>query len=138
VVTDGTPRALAALEEQEVRVPLGGGALPYALSGEGEQLPFGLDVAVEGDELVFAGAPRETGSFSFSTGLTDALGTAVTVLVPLEVARLTLPAELLIEGLASPSGSALTPGQRDVLDRDGNGNGAYDAGDLRAYLFGGG
>lgn len=138
VVNNDTPWGLTALEEQELRVPLGGGALPYTLEVREDRLPVGVGVAVDGDELVFSGTPRETGStFQLTATLTDGLETTSTIFVPLEVARLIVSGDLLIEGLASPSDSALSAGQREVLDRDGNENGGYDAGDLRAYLFGG-
>lgn len=138
-VTGRSPVSLTALEETELRVPLGGGALPYRLEVHEPGAPAGMAVTLDGDELMLAGAPRETGNFSITVTLTDALGTTATATAQhLVVARLAFSGSALMEGLVSPGSSALSPDERDLLDRDGNGNGRYDAGDLRAYLFGGG
>lgn len=136
-VWDGGPLAFTPLEEAEARVPLGGGALPYSLSLQPGSAPAGVSLHVEGDELVVSGEPRETGSFTVRTTVVDALGSGVPLALALQVSRMILSGDLLLEALVSPVGTGLSSAQREVLDRDGNGNGDFDAGDLRAYLFAG-
>ncbi len=94
-------------------------------------LPEGIELnAAEG---VLAGAAMEDGSFPVELRVRDDIGLEAAVPLTLEVT----PPRITEEELVGPfmgTGEAPTPLQQEYLDRNGNGSGSYDIGDLRVHL----
>lgn len=81
-----------------------------------------------------SGAPMELGTFPLSFNVRDGIGLEADLSLDLIV----VDPVLSIERLASPfllSGADLDFSQKTYLDREGNGNGAYDLGDFRAFFL---
>ncbi len=81
---------------------------------------------------LIAGSPMVRGTFPLDLHVHDALGLEDELSVTLEV----VDPPYTLEVLASPfllSGTVLTSNERIYLDNEGNRNGLYDLGDLRAY-----
>ncbi len=122
-------------EPYEGRLAVGGGALPYILSSRPD-LPLGVTVALIEEELVVSGVPMSTGVFEGEVVIRDARGFRTPSPFNLVVASLGLAVDHLLStflanGAAPPSDEDL-----EILDNDGNRNGQYDVGDLRAQLVG--
>lgn len=106
---------------------------PVSWSLETGGLPEGLALDPAGR---LSGAPLRAGTFDAVLSVRDAIGLSATAPVSL---RVTAPS-IAFEVLAAPfvlTGSPPTDPQLRYLDVSGNGNGVYDLGDLRAFLFGG-
>ncbi len=124
-----------AREPYRTRLPIGGGAEPYAVS-EAPTLPQGVQATmVEGRELVVSGTPMSTGTFESTVTIRDALGTRAATAFRWVVARLNLSTERLLSPFLGNDAEPPSPEQLEVLDNDGNRNGIYDVGDLRAQLL---
>lgn len=80
------------------------------------------------------GAPLEMGTFPLVLRVTDAIGLKADVSLELKVVDPEIPAQTLTFPFLL-SGSDLSITQRTYLDQAGNDNGAYDLGDLRAYVL---
>ncbi len=122
-------------EPYEQRLAVGGGAPPYILSSHPE-LPLGITVAVSGEELVVSGTPVSTGDYEGDVVIRDARGFRTPSPFGLLVASLGLAVDRLVAPFLGSE--ALPPSEEDseILDNDGNRNGQYDVGDLRAQLVG--
>lgn len=123
-----------AREAVDVRLPVGGGVLPYALS-EPPTMPVGMSADLDGEELVLSGAPLGTGEFVSQVGIRDGIGRLGTSALRFVVAALAVATERLLAPFLETGEPPLTPDQIEILDNDGNGNGRYDVGDLRAQLL---
>ncbi|HSR40987.1 MAG TPA: putative Ig domain-containing protein, partial [Longimicrobiales bacterium] len=134
VVQEGGAIRLDALETASGEILLGGGALPYQVDVQG--LPAGVTFVEEADRLALEGRPTEVGPFAARVTVVDATGTRASSTAELHVV-LVVDLELLMHGLVEDDAGALSAERRGVLDTAGNGNGRYDAGDLRAHLLGG-
>ncbi len=95
-------------------------------------LPRGLTLD-PGSGLV-AGAAMETGRFPVEIRVRDPVGLELTAAVELEVAPPAITAQALV-GPFVASGEEPTALQKLFLDENGNGNGRYDLGDLRAFVL---
>ncbi len=95
-------------------------------------LPEGLTLN-EGTGVV-AGAAMESGAFPLGVRVRDPNGLELTANVLLDVAPPAIPAEHLT-GPFLASGREPTALQKLYLDRNGNGNGRYDLGDLRVFVL---
>jgi len=107
------------------------GTPPLAWTLVSGALPAGLQLRNDGR---IVGAALETGTFPVSLRVRDAAGLTATLDLPLEVLRPALGLDVLLAPLL---GTASGPDAvaREYLDRQGNRNGTYDVGDLRAYLL---
>lgn len=128
-----TPTAARALEALEVRYQIQGGQPPYEAIAPPAGWSFpGLSLRMEEDEVVVTGIPLFADSSArFPLHVQDAVGDSWFREVVVDVSEARLNEESLMEALVGPSPDA------DVdayLDNMGNHNGAYDVGDLRAYL----
>lgn len=95
-------------------------------------LPDGL--TLNGSSGVVGGAAMEAGAFPLRIRVRDPIGLELTAGVLLEV----VPPSILAAELTGPflaSGHEPTALQKLYLDRNGNGNGRYDLGDLRAFIL---
>lgn len=123
--------------------------LPVAWSLVGE-LPDGLAFDEGAGEV--RGAALEHGTFAFTAQVRDALGLEADIAVTLSVTPPIIGIEALVHldgppgaGGPAPPGSPWAPGgvpgdpptpeQRAYLDANGNGNGRYDVGDMRAFVI---
>jgi len=125
----------ALRETVDVHLRVGGGALPYTLVAR-PTLPVGMTASLEAEELVLEGVPVGTGNFESNVGIRDAVGRVGTTVLRFVVAGLNLTRERLLGPLLGNGAEPLTEDEVEVLDNDGNRNGQYDVGDLRAQLVG--
>jgi len=135
-----TPRVLrppAPVEVEQVtpferRFRVAGGVMPYLAAGT---VPAGVTLTADGDDLVLRGAVMAPGPFELSLRVTDARGTvSVPVTVPLIAGAWVVSEERLLQTFLRSGAQPLTAGELAYLDFQGNGNGRYDVGDLRARL----
>ncbi|MEQ9399588.1 MAG: M6 family metalloprotease domain-containing protein [Longimicrobiales bacterium] len=120
-----------AATPQEVRLEALHANLPVTWEPVDGVLPQGLLLQPGG---LLTGSPMETGTFQVTLQARDALGLVDRATITVEVTEPVLAASLL----AAPFllvGETLTLEQRVYLDREGNGNGQYDLGDLRAWVL---
>lgn len=122
-------------QSYEARLAVGGGAPPYILSSRPD-IPLGITVAVTGDELVVSGSPMSTGKYEGDLVIRDARGFRTPSPFRLVVARLGLTVERLLASFLDSEAAPPSTEDLEILDNDGNRNGQYDVGDLRAQLVG--
>ena len=94
-------------------------------------LPPGLTLRSGG---VVAGAALEAGTFEVTVRARDAIGLTSEGILTLNVRMPTIEASRAAAHFLQ-SGTALTDAEALFLDRRGNGDGTYDLGDLRAWVF---
>lgn len=135
-----TPRLVAPTEALEVeqvisferRFRIAGGFMPYLASGS---VPAGVTLTADGDELVLRGTLTETGPFEVSLRVSDARGTVSPSLVlPLTAGAWQVGEDQLLQSFFGSGATPLSTEEKAYLDFQGNGNGRYDVGDLRAWL----
>ncbi len=119
----------------DVRLLVGGGVMPYSLAGV-PTLPVGVSISMDGDALVLRGSPLGTGDFSGSVGIRDATARLGTSALRFVVTALSVARERLLAPFLNTEQAPLTEDQIEILDNDGNRNGLYDVGDLRAQIIG--
>lgn len=98
------------------------------LSGE---LPEGMSLDQIGK---IRGVAMEKGSYPLNLHVQDGIGLSGTLSVGLEVVDPVIPLEVLTSAFLL-TGFDLELNQRIYLDRNGNRNGSYDLGDLRAFIL---
>jgi M6 family metalloprotease-like protein len=134
VLTYAVPSAtltLTAAVQQDVELIAENGTAPFFWRLTEGTLPDGLNLDILGKLL---GVPMEVGTFPLTVQVHDALGLTAVGTLTLDVAE---PA-LSPRQLASPFltvGPPLDEHHRRFLDRQGNGDGSYDLGDLRAWVL---
>jgi M6 family metalloprotease-like protein len=122
---------LTATVVQSVQLDAQNATAPVVWRQTGGVLPEGLALGANGR---VTGAALELGTFGLEVEATDAVGLTAVATVTLQVGPPTIP----IGQLASPfllRGAPLSSIQETFLDRLGNGNGAYDLGDFRAWVL---
>ncbi len=129
------PASRPGVSPAQTRIPIFGGALPYTVSAV--SLPPGLTVSSEEDEIVLDGGVAQVGLVSFEVLVRDVLGRGGNQTIQLQVDPFAPSAALLLAPFFGGLGRDPTPLELDALDLGGNGNGRYDVGDLRSWLFGG-
>ena len=82
------------------------------------------------------GSPLGTGDFSGSVGIRDATARLGTSALRFVVTALSVARERLLAPFLNTEQAPLTEDQIEILDNDGNRNGLYDVGDLRAQIIG--
>lgn len=133
VASRSIPQNVVVLLPYAAAIELAGGTPPYAITDALGGVPVGLEVAVDGSTLAVAGTPGAAGTFATSVWVTDDAG--VTIAEALTIRILDDPAVTAERLLDQVVGSGtLTGAQSDYLDRSGNGDGAVDLGDLRAFV----
>jgi M6 family metalloprotease-like protein len=104
--------------------------------------PEGGNRGEAGDAWGVAGPGLMTNDTYPSTRLTFGALSPVTIheisieggVAHITISSIAVSTERLVQGLLHPAASLLTAEEREYFDRQGNGNGQYDVGDLRAYL----
>ena len=121
---------IAAGDDVALSFETGGGSSPFSWELIDGALPTGLTLAETG---VVSGTASAVGSFQFGVRATDALGLLADLTVTLSIARPAFGLDVMgAEYLGK--GALLTPGQLFWMDKQGNGNGRFDVGDIRRYL----
>jgi M6 family metalloprotease-like protein len=128
-----SPATWPALVDETRRLRVNGGALPYTIAVEGT-LPTGLAVASDHEDVVVRGVPLRSGAFPVTLVVRDALGTAVSVPLSVTISEPAFVLATLLQPLVQSDAAGPSDVARQYLDVQGNGNGRYDVGDLRAYL----
>lgn len=121
-----------ALKPYQASVRAAGGALPYRWSLAGGTLPQGL--AFLDSTATFSGTPLQYGSFTAVVRVDDARGSSATASAALEVADVAIPLATLLQPFLETADAPPTELEQRYLDVNGNRNGRYDLGDLRARL----
>jgi len=134
LIAASPPLAWPALASDARALRVTGGAPPYAVSLTG-RLPDGLTVTAAADDLLVRGTPTEAGTFTPTLAVRDALGTSASRQLTLTVTAPAIALARLLAPLLRDGAPPLADAERAYLDRAGNANGAYDVGDLRAYLL---
>lgn len=98
------------------------------LAGE---LPEGMSLDQIGK---IRGVAMEKGSYPLSLSVRDGIGLSGTLTVEVKVVDPVIPLEILTSPFLL-TGLELELNQRIYLDRNGNRNGSYDLGDLRAFVL---
>ena len=124
-----------AAQPLDARVAVFGGFMPYTVQTLGE-FPEGVVAGADGDHAVIGGSPLVKGTFELPLRLLDARGSALEFTVTLELDEMQVSEPRLLEPLLDSGGEPLTEAEQIYLDRNGNDNGLYDVGDLRAWLIG--
>ena len=120
-----------AATQQEIVFEVANANLPVQWSLRLGSVPGGLLFRSEG---LITGVPFQAGDFPLEIRVTDAIGLEATVGLTLRIEPPGLGAEDLVAPFLLQTGS-MTSLQLDYLDRNGNGNGAFDLGDLRAFVI---
>ena len=128
------PLSRMSASPSENRLRVLGGVVPYTASAE--NLPAGLTLTTDGDELVIGGGVVGAGEITFDVLVRDQVGNGGVSPVTLRLDPFQ-PDQSLLVGRWTGQGRALTEPELRALDEGGNANGRYDVGDLRAWLFGG-
>ncbi len=123
---------LVAGSDTEVTLTVGAASDPIAWSMVTGSLPEGTRFEPDGRII---GIPLVLGDFPFFVRARDALGLEIVREMRISVARPAFELDFLAAPYLS-TGPGPSPGQQLWLDRQGNGDGAFDLGDLRAYLRG--
>ena len=117
----------------EAPVPVVGGAVPYFATVQGGA-PGGVEAVGDGDRIVLRGEPAVQGVFDIAIRVVDALGTAAESLVRLTVGAFAVSEERLVGTALMSDVEPLTTAEQAYLDGQGNSNGFFDVGDVRAWL----
>jgi hypothetical protein len=133
IFSPGGPLAASVARPLTTGVLIAGGVMPYTVRGVSDA-PDGVSATALGDQLLVVGAPRSTGSFQMAVQLGDALGAGFDVRVPITVGEFFVEEGRLLQPFLRSSDPPLFAEERAHLDQLGNGNGAFDVGDLRAWL----
>lgn len=123
--------SLVATVPQTVQLASPQGPGPVLWTRVGGALPSGVTLGLDG---VVSGTSVQLGAFPVTVDATDDDGLTSIATLTLDVGPPSIP----IEQLASPfllSGPALSGAQATFLDQHGNGDGAYDLGDFRAWVL---
>jgi len=129
------PRSWSVLLDFEGSFGVGGGVAPYdARIGDRDgPLPEGIEIGAEGNRVTLRGMPVQAGNFEAIVTVEDAEGALLYETLELGIADQELAEADLMEGVVEGAG-ALSALQLRYLDLSGNGDGAFDVGDLRAYV----
>lgn len=134
-VSREVPPTWSVLLDYEGRFGVSGGTAPYvARVGTADgPLPAGLQLEVEGGVVTLRGRPLQAGEFPAIVTVEDAEGALLYETLALTIQDQDLSEADLMEGVVEGQG-ALSDLQLRYLDLSGNGDGAFDVGDLRAYV----
>lgn len=131
-VPEGQGMQIEAARPVAIQLEALNGAAPIAWTVfAGFGLPEGLTLTESG---AIEGTTFETGVSTVRVRATDATGLEALADVTLDV----VPPEIAVSDLVGSflqDGNEPTESERDFLDREGNTNGVYDLGDLRAFLL---
>jgi len=115
---------------------IAGGAPPYSASLIGP--PHGLGASTLDRFLTIVGAPDELGSLALTAEIQASSGLSALVDFTLEVGEFVMTTLRAVTAFVSNGAIPLNPGEAQLMDTQGNQNGMYDIGDLRAFLYRGG
>jgi immune inhibitor A len=133
VVAPAAPVSASVARPLASGVLVAGGLMPYTVQSV-TGAPEGVSATALGDQLLVVGAPRAPGSFQMAVRLGDALGSGLEVQVPIAVRAFFVEQERLLQTFLGSAELPLYAEERAHLDQLGNGNGAFDVGDVRAWL----
>lgn len=135
VLESGLPSSWEALQPLDTSVGISGGSPPFTARVEPEgALPPDLELSVENSVIRIRGTPVRAGRSPLILVVGDAEGGQVQLTAGFRVEDPAIPVGELIEELVAPDRNVLSRRERRYLDLSGNGNGAYDLGDLRARV----
>jgi M6 family metalloprotease-like protein len=115
-------------------VLVAGGLMPYDVR-QVSGAPEGVDATALGDQVLLIGAPRAVGSFQVAVRLGDASGNGFEALVPVSVQAFFVEHARLLQAFLRTENEPLYVEEQSYLDGLGNQNGAFDVGDVRAWLL---
>jgi M6 family metalloprotease-like protein len=133
------PGALAAAGQfnpYSGTLEIAGSAPPYTATLVGSA--HGLTASTEDRFLIVSGAPDELGTVSLTAEIRGFSGTAGLVDFTLEVGEFVMTRQRAVTAFISNGEAPINPGEAQLMDAQGNQNGIYDIGDLRAFLYPGG
>jgi M6 family metalloprotease-like protein len=132
VALRSVPTATDVLTPFAAEIVLDGGVQPYSLVSVLGGIPD-VTPLLAGSAVVLDGRPGAAGQFALTVRVADATGRVVADAVSVRVLDdPALDAGALLRALTT--GPALSAEREGYLDRSGNGNGALDLGDLRAFI----
>jgi len=126
-----TSLSFPAAALQNLTLAVSDGTAPTIWTQTGGTLPPGIILEPDGR---LTGAALESGTFDLGLRVTDGRGLRAEGSLSLSVSAPEIGVASLTQ-LFVGAGEPLTQQQRDFLDRQGNGNGNYDLGDLRAWVL---
>lgn len=122
-----------ALRRYQAAVRAAGGALPYRWTLAPDPLPEG--VRFVDSTATFDGTPLQPGSFPTTIRVRDARGATAAVTTALHIDDVAIPLATLLQPFLESADGPPTELERRYLDVNGNRDGRYDLGDLRARLL---
>lgn len=130
------PGALAAagqFNSYTGMLEIAGGAPPYSATIVGTT--HGLVASTQDRFLVLEGAPVELGTFVLVAEVRDTFGVGSLVSFTLEVGAFVMTTLRAVTAFISNGREPINAAEAGALDAQGNQNGRYDIGDLRAFLY---
>ena len=118
---------------QAIAIGVVAGNDPVTWLVEAGSLPPGLEL--DSDTGLISGAATQLGDFTASVLAQDGIGLEASATLTFRVSRPELDVDRLVSGFLGAE-ETLTGTEKEFLDLEGNGDGRYDIGDLRAYLIG--
>lgn len=115
---------------------IAGGAPPYTATMVGPA--HGIVVSTSDRFLVLGGAPDELGTVALTAEIRDSFGVPGLVNFTLEVGEFMMNTLRAVTAFISNGQEPINSGEAQLMDAQGNQNGFYDIGDLRAFLYSGG
>ena len=116
----------------EVQLEVANGTAPIRWTLVDGTLPDGLALSIEGE---IRGAALDLGLVPLTFDAVDANGLPSTGVITLDLVPPLIPIEQLVQQFLLV-GEGLNSAQISLLNRQGNGIGAYDLGDFRAWVLG--
>jgi M6 family metalloprotease-like protein len=120
-----------ATEPLDVQLNAQNGEGPVTWTHVGGALPEGLALSPSGR---LSGTALDLGTFPVGVDVVDSSGLSASATVTLQVASPSIPLGQLASTFLL-GGPPLSASEVAFLDRQGNGNGAYDLGDFRAWVL---
>lgn len=122
-----------ALRPYAASVRAGGGALPYRWELAAGVIPEG--VRFVDSTATFAGTPLQPGEFTVTVRVQDIRGSTALAPATLRIDDAAIPLVVLLQPLLVTPATPPTELEQHYLDLNGNRNGRYDLGDLRARVL---
>ena len=135
VILPATPLRGTATRPLDAHLRIAGGVMPYSVVSVAGG-PAGLEVTALEDDLRVRGMLGRPGSFQMTVRLGDSRGSGFEALVPMTIQNFVVEQGRLLQAFLRSGDQPLAVNERAYLDQVGNANGAFDVGDVRAWLVG--